>query len=63
MHHKFLVADNEILVNGSFNWTNQAVMGNFENLVITSENNLVNPFVEEFQRLWDKLAPIDIVVE
>ncbi|KAF8774253.1 Mitochondrial cardiolipin hydrolase like protein [Argiope bruennichi] len=57
MHHKFLVADNEILVNGSFNWTNQAVMGNYENLIITSEETLVKPFITEFQRLWDHLGP------
>ncbi|KFM74166.1 Mitochondrial cardiolipin hydrolase, partial [Stegodyphus mimosarum] len=61
MHHKFLIADNEILVNGSFNWTNQAVMGNYENLIITSEQHLVQPFVSEFQRLWDVLAPEEFV--
>lgn len=55
MHHKFLIADNEVLVNGSFNWTNQAVMGNSENLIITNEKSLVTPFVLEFQKLWDDL--------
>ncbi|GIX85475.1 mitochondrial cardiolipin hydrolase [Caerostris extrusa] len=58
MHHKFVVADNEILVNGSFNWTNQAVMGNFENLLITSDDNLVKPYIIEFQRLWNLLEPV-----
>lgn len=56
MHHKFLIADGEVLVNGSFNWTNQAVMGNLENLIITNEKQLVHPFVAEFQNLWEKLA-------
>ncbi|XP_015921194.1 mitochondrial cardiolipin hydrolase [Parasteatoda tepidariorum] len=56
MHHKFLVADDEVLVNGSFNWTNQAVLGNFENLIVTSERDLVQPFVTEFERLWEKLS-------
>ncbi|GBL99996.1 Mitochondrial cardiolipin hydrolase [Araneus ventricosus] len=63
MHHKFLVADNEILVNGSFNWTNQAVMGNYENLIITSEETLVQPFITEFQRLWDHLGPTGVAEE
>ncbi|KAG8184774.1 hypothetical protein JTE90_019370 [Oedothorax gibbosus] len=63
MHHKFLVADIEVLVNGSFNWTNQAVMGNFENLMITSDKDLVHPYVEEFQRLWEKFEPKEVVVD
>ncbi|CAL1280208.1 unnamed protein product [Larinioides sclopetarius] len=63
MHHKFLVADNEVLVNGSFNWTNQAVMGNYENLIITSEETLVQPFIMEFQKLWDHLATTSDVKE
>lgn len=57
MHHKFCIVDNEILVNGSFNWTNQAVMGNSENLIITNEKTLIDPFKLEFQRLWDNLSP------
>ncbi|GFT45539.1 mitochondrial cardiolipin hydrolase [Nephila pilipes] len=59
MHHKFMIADKEILVNGSFNWTNQAVMGNSENLIITSKDNLVKPFITEFQKIWNKLSPTD----
>jgi cardiolipin hydrolase len=27
MHHKFCVVDGETLLNGSFNWTRQAVVG------------------------------------
>ena len=35
MHHKFALIDNQILLNGSFNWTERAVWENCENLVIT----------------------------
>ena len=35
MHHKFALIDNQILLNGSFNWTEWAVWENCENLVIT----------------------------
>nr|CCA22108.1 predicted protein putative [Albugo laibachii Nc14]CCA23400.1 predicted protein putative [Albugo laibachii Nc14] len=34
MHHKFCIIDGNILLNGSFNWSRQAVIGNNENLAI-----------------------------
>ena len=35
MHHKFAIVDGATyLINGSFNWTRQAVLGNQENVVI-----------------------------
>ena len=57
MHHKFVVIDNEMLVNGSFNWTTQAVVGNFENVLITNNPSIVKPYEEEFKRLWTELNP------
>lgn len=57
MHHKFAVIDRKQLVNGSFNWTRQAVTGNRENVVITSDQRVVNAFSEEFERLWEEYDP------
>ena len=57
MHHKFALIDQSILITGSFNWTMQALMGNNENIIITSEPKVVNPFVEEFGNLWEKFDP------
>ena len=57
MHHKFVVIDRKRLVNGSFNWTRQAVTGNRENVVITSDELVVNAFSEEFERLWEEYNP------
>ena len=39
MHHKFAIIDSSILLNGSFNWTERAVYGNCENLVISRWTN------------------------
>lgn len=52
MHHKFAIVDNHILVNGSFNWTRQAVLSNRENVVITTESALVKSFSQEFESMW-----------
>lgn len=57
MHHKFVVIDRKRLVNGSFNWTRQAVTGNRENVVISSDKQLVEAFSEEFERLWLEYDP------
>ena len=53
MHHKFCVIDNSIVVTGSFNWTDQAVNHNQENLLFIENKNLAIKYSNEFQRLWD----------
>lgn len=34
MHNKFIIIDDYVLINGSFNWTVNAVSANKENLTI-----------------------------
>ena len=58
MHHKFAVVDRRLLINGSFNWTRNAVLGNSENLVITNSTSVTRLFNEEFDKLWDKYDPL-----
>lgn len=57
MHHKFAIVDERCLVNGSLNWTQQGVHGNQENLVILSKAEVVRPFLEQFEHLWEKFHP------
>lgn len=54
MHHKFVVIDNKILLSGSFNWTNKAIVSNYEAVLVTSDRSLVLPFIQEYARMWDK---------
>ncbi|CAH0489556.1 unnamed protein product [Peronospora farinosa] len=54
MHHKFCVIDKKILLNGSFNWSRQAVVGNAENLVIHKGGPIIGRFDEHFAHLWAK---------
>ena len=57
MHHKFAIVDGKVLINGSFNWTRQAITGNQENLIITDDKAITPLFVTEFQKLWEKYDP------
>lgn len=57
MHHKFALIDRKKLLNGSFNWTRQAVTGNRENVIITSDEGVVKAFAEEFDKLWEEYDP------
>ena len=58
MHNKFIIIDRETLVNGSFNWTNQAVYGNKENILITNFPPIVEPYIKEFEKLWKEYNPV-----
>ena len=61
MHHKFVVMDRKCLVNGSLNWTAQGIFGNQENVVVTTERKIVEPFVEQFEHLWQLYNPEKLV--
>jgi phosphatidylserine/phosphatidylglycerophosphate/cardiolipin synthase-like enzyme len=46
------------LLTGSYNWTRSAARYNHENLVVTDQENLVQDFCREFDRLWQELVPL-----
>jgi phosphatidylserine/phosphatidylglycerophosphate/cardiolipin synthase-like enzyme len=52
MHHKFAIADGQVIVTGSYNWTRQASTQNQENLVFSDDPRLVGAFQREFDALW-----------
>jgi len=47
MHNKFCVIDKEIVINGSYNWTNKAKQ-NHESITIIEDKELATQFIEEF---------------
>lgn len=61
MHHKFVLVDGEVLMNGSLNWTLKGVCGNQENVMITNNTGLVQPFVRQFEHLWSLYDPGEII--
>lgn len=52
MHHKFGLYDGAWLSTGSANWTRAAAEANFENMIVTNDVRLVEPYRREFERLW-----------
>ena len=58
MHNKFCIIDNQILINGSFNWTKNANDNNFENLLIITCQEIIKKFILEFNNLWNLSAEI-----
>ncbi|OON68390.1 hypothetical protein B0919_14035 [Hymenobacter sp. CRA2] len=56
MHHKFAVADHRAVLTGSYNWTRSASLYNLENLLITDDPAVVQPYDREFERLWGEMG-------
>lgn len=52
MHHKLMIADDRILVNGSGNWSGSGFFKNFENYVRYNDPRITRPYVALFDRLW-----------
>ncbi|GAB4505681.1 MAG: phospholipase D-like domain-containing protein [Anaerolineales bacterium] len=51
MHHKVIIIDEEIVVTGSYNFTNSAETRNDENLVVIYDQQVADYFLQEFQRV------------
>eukprot|EP00301_Raphidiophrys_heterophryoidea_P019632 c4527_g1_i1.p1 GENE.c4527_g1_i1~~c4527_g1_i1.p1 ORF type:complete len:189 (+),score=46.52 c4527_g1_i1:47-613(+) len=56
MHHKFVIVDKKVLMNGSFNWTVTAVQRNDDNVMVTNQAKLVQAFTVEYERLWKRFS-------
>ncbi len=54
MHHKFCIIDQRLLFTGSYNWTRNAENNNLENMILTTEKTLVDPFLEAFADIQRK---------
>lgn len=55
IHHKFCVLDKKTVITGSYNWTFGANFHNRENVVlIENEEALCQPFLDEFENLFDQ---------
>ncbi len=55
MHNKFGIIDKRVAMTGSFNWTYTATKHNQENLLTTSNFDIVKQYQSEFNRLWNEM--------
>ena len=56
MHNKFCIIDNSIVINGSYNWTYNALT-NHENKTVNYNNkNLTHEFITEFNNIFNTSA-------
>lgn len=62
MHHKFVVIDKRIVMTGSFNWTMQGSLQNYENVAIFSHKLMVHQYAEKFEELWRDFADLKVPV-
>lgn len=54
MHHKMMILDKEIVITGSYNFSNSAEKRNDENVVIIHNEKIADFFIKEFQRIYLK---------
>jgi len=59
MHNKVAIFDGELVVTGSFNWTNAADSENFENAVFRNDAALAALYASYFNWMWPLAAPVD----
>lgn len=53
MHHKFAVIDQQVLLNGSFNWTRSARERNHENMMVSYAPAAIDAYMTTFEQLWE----------
>ncbi len=52
LHHKVFIIDDDILVTGSFNFSNNADESNDENVIIIHNAEIAAKYLQEFNRRW-----------
>jgi mitochondrial cardiolipin hydrolase len=53
MHNKFAIFDSELMVTGSYNWTNNAERNNYENTIFISDLETIKKYQKEFDKIWN----------
>ena len=54
IHNKFCIIDDQIVIDGSYNWTILAEKNNDENIVVIENGNVIGSFIDAFKQLIRK---------
>jgi len=52
MHNKYVIVDSKYLITGSYNWSNNAEVKNYENIIIVNDRYLINEYKKNFNHIW-----------
>ena len=52
MHHKVIIIDEQIVVTGSYNFSQSAKARNDENTLNILNSEIATLYIEEFERVW-----------
>ncbi|MEM8642409.1 MAG: phospholipase D-like domain-containing protein [Cyanobacteria bacterium P01_G01_bin.54] len=58
-HHKVFIVDNQTVVTGSFNFSDNADESNDENVVIITHRDIAAEYQKEFERRWQEATELD----
>ena len=56
MHNKFCVIDEKLVITGSYNWTYYAENRNWENILVSDNNDVINRYLAEFEDIKSYLS-------
>ena len=57
MHHKVIIIDGEIVITGSYNFTNSAETRNDESVWVIYDGFIASQYMAEFQRVYSQGTP------
>lgn len=55
MHHKYCVIDNQKVITGSYNWSDNAEYKNDENIHLTQDNDVASKYSVDFLSLFNRI--------
>jgi hypothetical protein len=59
MHNSFVIFDNQLVLTGSYSWTEYAEKFNYENAIVSDEKPVVEMYQDEFNRLYAKTVAVE----
>lgn len=59
MHNKITIIDSSLLITGSYNFTSNANINNFENIVFVDNYSDVSSYINYFETMWSKATDIN----